>query len=390
MKDKLDELNPWWRGKFKITSLPRKKYQEILENLLPKKDVVILTGLRRVGKTTLIKQLIKKLLEKGIPPEHILFVSLDLLYFKDYSIYDIILEYKKIHKIEDEKVYVFLDEISYKPHFNQELKNLYDLENYKVIASSSSAKALNDKKAYLTGRARYIEIKPLDFEEYLDFKGYPLSKTSKNIIRSLFEDYMKEGGMPEYVLSKDEIYLSELIEFIINKDIIAAHNIKNKQTLFDLYKLLCERVGKQISYNNLAKLLSVDNETVSRYISYFIETYLFDIIEVKGKLNVRLKSKKKLYCGDIGLRNIITGFRDKGAIYENLVYNKLKETYKNPLKGGIHFLYKDGIEIDFVTKDSLIECKYGQEMNDKQKKLFDSYKIKNKKIANGVDFFVDF
>ena len=389
MQERLEELNPWWKGDFELDTLPREKYFSKLKELLPKKEVVILTGIRRVGKTILIKQLIKQLL-KEVPAKNILFLSLDLLYFKDYTIQDIVLEYKKMHKIQDEKVYLFLDEITYKPFFNQELKNLYDLENYKIYASSSSAKALQDKKAYLTGRARYIEIEPLDFDEYLVFRDHDKNKTSKIILEKLFEEYMQDGGMPEYVKTKNEVYLSELIEFIISKDIIAENNIKNKQIVFDLYRLLCERVGKQVSYNNLSKILSIDNETVSRYVSYFLETYLFDMIEVKDKLNVKIKSKKKLYCGDIGLRNIVTGFRDKGAIYENLVYNKIKSNYKNHLFGGINFLYKDGVEIDFVTKDFLIEAKFGQEMNEKQKKLFDDYKIKNKVVAQGVDFFLEF
>ncbi|MFT4310974.1 MAG: ATP-binding protein [Candidatus Woesearchaeota archaeon] len=128
----------------------------------------MLTGLRRIGKTTLLKGIIQQLLSRNILPTRILFLSLDILYFTPYSIQDIIIAYKKLHRIEhQEHVYLILDEVTYKPHFNQELKNLYDKGTYKIFASSSSASTLKDNKAFLTGRARYITINPLNFEEFL-------------------------------------------------------------------------------------------------------------------------------------------------------------------------------------------------------------------------------
>ncbi|HDP73525.1 MAG TPA: ATP-binding protein [Candidatus Woesearchaeota archaeon] len=383
MKERLEELNPWWNRAFEYKAIQRPKYLNSLKKQLLRKDVAIITGIRRVGKTTLLKQLIAYLLNKGINPKHILFVSLDLLFFKPFTIQDIVLEYKKIHKIpHSQKVFLFLDEITYKDNFSQELKNLYDLGNYAVFASSSSAKVLKDKKAFLTGRARYFEVKPLDFEEFALFKGKDVSKTDLPILKSLFEEYMKQGGLPEYVLSQDPAYLSELLELIISKDVISEHNIKNRQQVYDLFRLLCERVGKQVSYNRLSKILGIDNETVSRYISYFLDTFLFSMIEVKGKLNERIKSKKKLYCVDVGLRNVVTGFRDIGAIYENLVYNSIKG--KKPF-----FLLKNGVEIDFCFGNTLIEAKYGQDLTPEQKKLFYSSEFKQKIVAKGVGFFLD-
>ena len=382
MKERLEEMNPWWKGHFEFESIKRPHYQEMLKSQLDRKDITILTGIRRVGKTTLLKQLIEYLLKQKTESRHILFVSLDLLYFRDFTIQDIILEYKKIHKIpHGETVYLFLDEVAYKENFNQELKNLYDLGKYVIYASSSSARVLKDEKAFLTGRARYIEVDPLDFQEFLLFNGHDISKTDVPLLRGYFEDYMRLGGMPEYVLTKDPVYLSELLELIISKDVLSSHDIKNRQIVYDLFRLLCERVGKQVSYNKLANILGVDNETVSRYISYFIDTFLFDMIEVKGKLNERIRGKKKLYCIDVGLRNVVTGFRDKGAVYENLVFNRIKRNKPN-------FLMRGGIEIDFIFANTLIEAKYGSELNDAQQEVFDKIKVKNKIVARGMDFFL--
>ena len=383
MKERLEELNPWWGQGFKHKTIERPKYLDILKKNLKDKNITVLTGIRRVGKTTLLKQLISHLLDTDTDPKHILFVSLDLLYFSDYTIQDIVLEYKRIQNISHaKKTYLILDEVTYKENFNQELKNLYDLGNYKIYASASSAKVLKDNKAFLTGRARYVEVEPLDFHEFLVFKGKDEKKAETHILRNLFEQYMRFGGMPEYVLTQDPTYLSLLLEMIVAKDIVAEHNIKSSQLVYDLFRLLCERVGKQVSYNKISKILGVDNETVSRYISYFLDTYLFDIIEVEGKINERIKGKKKMYCIDVGLRNSITGFRDKGAIYENLVYNSIK-------KNGPRFLYRQGIELDFVFGDTLIEAKYGQELSSEQKRLFDEARYKTKIVAKGMDFFMD-
>jgi uncharacterized protein len=382
MKEILEKLNPWWNEEFNFKSIERKKYLDILKEQIDKKDINILTGIRRVGKTTLMYQLINFLLERKVNPKNILFLSLDVIYFKDYFIQDIISEYMKLNRISNkEKVYLFLDEITYKDNFNQELKNLYDFGNYAVFASSSSAKVLKDKKAFLTGRARYYEIHPLDFEEFCVFKGHSF-KSNLPVLKSLFEEYMEMGGMPEFVLTKNPSYLSELLELIVSKDIVMEHDLKNKQLIFDLFRLLCERVGKQISYNKLSKILDVDNETVSKYVSYFLDTYLFDLVEIKGKLNQRILGKKKLYCIDVGLRNVVTGFKDLGSVYENLVYHVIKGEKPN-------FIYVDGMEIDFCFKDVLIEAKYGVVLEGKQKEFFDSLKFKKKIVANGVDFFLE-
>jgi uncharacterized protein len=381
-------FNPWWEEEYSLNYITRNKYFGLLIDLIPKKEVVFLTGLRRVGKTTLMYQLIEYLL-KSVKKEQIFYISLDLLSLKDKSIYEIIQEYRKICGLsKDVFSYVFLDEITAKKDFHQELKNLYDLGNIKIFVSSSSATKLKDTSAYLTGRARYVEIEPLDFNEFLMFKNYHPKKKDLQLFEKYFEEYMEFGGMPEYVLTKDPSYITEVVNNIILKDIVAKYGIKNKDKIFDLFRLLIERVGKPLTYSKISNVLDISKDSVQTYIGYFLETYLFARVEMKGKLNERIKGSKKFYCGDVGVKNVSNGFKDKGAIYENLVYNKIKSDYKNPLFGGINFLYKDGVEIDFVTKDLLIEAKFGQEMNEKQKKLFDNYKIKNKIVAQGVDFFL--
>lgn len=384
MNELFYEFNPWWEENYKLIGIKREKYLSFLERNLNNNDIILLTGLRRVGKSTLLKQLIFSLInDHHINVKKILYLSLDSFSFKDKSISDLVREFRKINNLKiNEKIYLFFDEVTYKDSFKEELKNLYDLGNTKIFATSSSANKLIDKKALLTGRSRVLEVKPLDFQEFLLFKNYAPKKSEKYLLEKYFEEYMEYGGMPEYVLTKDPEYIINLTKNIIYKDIIAKYNLRDNDAIENLFRLLCERVGKPISYNKLSNILGISKNSVKNYIDYFKETYLFYIIEKDARsLNERIVDNKKIYCADIGIKNVVTGFRDLGSIYENLVFLKIKEN--NP-----RFVRENNIEIDFKYKDTLIEAKYNQEIKDKQKQLFDTIKIKNKIIANGVDFFL--
>jgi len=385
MLDLMLEMNPWWgNNKFDFPGLPRELYLDILEKYIDNKDVILLSGLRRVGKSTILKQIIYKLIfNKKVDPKLILYLSLDSYILKDYSIYDILQEFRKANNIElGQKVYLFLDEVTAKESFNQELKNLYDLGNIKVFASSSSASKLIDKKAYLTGRSRILAIEPLIFYEFLLFRGYLNKKNPKYLLENYFKEYMEFGGIPEYVLTKDPTYITSLVDNIIYKDIVAVNGIKNAEIVKDLFRLLCERVGKQLSYTKIGAVLGIDKDTVKKYIGYFVDTYLFYVIEKDAKsLNERIVENKKIYCADVGIKNVTTGFRDLGAIYENLVFLKIKHFKPRFVKTG-------PAEIDFKYSDTLIEAKFGQELTKEQQKLYDSVKVKTKIIAKGIDFFL--
>ena len=381
----LYKSNPWWEEDFFFEGYERERYLTQLHEVLNNPDIVFLTGLRRVGKSSLMKNFITQLIQKyHIDPKEIFYISLDLYVLDEYSIGEIVNEYRKIHKLSSaQKVYLFLDEVTSKKSYQQELKNFYDLENMKIFASSSSASLLKDTNAYLTGRERTIEVMPLNFKEYLQFKEIHIKRADAHLYESYFEEYMQDGGMPEYVLTGDVSYLQNLIDNIITKDIIAHYNIRNGQVVKDFYKLLMERSGKLLTFNKLANILEISVDSARRYFHYFEETYLIDSMTKYGKLNEQLKSAKKVYASDVGLRNVVTGYRDKGAIFENLIYLEIKN--RNP-----SYLYVDGIELDFITEDGLlIEAKYNSVLNEKQQKLFDKFEAKEKKVVNGVhDFMV--
>jgi len=384
IESELYKQNPWWEGKFEEKSIPREIYlNEIFRNI-KSKEIIFLTGLRRIGKTTILMQAINQLLANKTKSEDILFIRLDSFSLLEYSIHQLVEEYRKIHKKSvSDFFYLFLDEVTSRDNFEQELKSLYDNDNLKVICSSSIATLMRDKKAHLTGRTKTIEIMPLTFQEFLQFKGAKISKADKAKIESYFKDYLKIGGIPYYVLTEDRAYLNELVESIVYKDIIAYHKISREKAVKELFVLLCQRVGKPMSYNKLAEILKISVDSVKRYVNYFEKAYLFYVVDRYSKsTNEKVTSPKKIYVGDVGIKNIITEFKDLGASYENLVSLKIKD--KNP-----NYYLKNSVEIDFITKDSLIEAKYNQEPNEKQLETFNAIKIKNKIIANGYKFFLD-
>ncbi len=373
----LYQYNPWWEGGCQLGAVIER--QAVLSQLYPlmkTPDIVMLTGLRRVGKTITMKCLIKYLIEvKGVLPQHCFYISMDDYAVSKMTLAEVVDSYRRVMKVSiKQKIYVFLDEITYIKDFQIQLKNFYDKGNTKCIVSSSSSSVLKDDSASLTGRKRIVEINPLDFEEFLIFKKINLSNSDGNLLDGYFTDYMQIGGMPEYVLHGDREYLVNLIDDIIMKDIVAYHGIRNHQIIRDFFMLLMERAGKQISINKVANILKISPDTAKRYLSMFEETYLIHLVPRHGKTNEVLLSTKKVYATDIGMRNILVGFRDKGAIFENIVYMKIKGFKPK-------YLYESGQEIDFIFDKTLLEVKYNRDIQAKQKIFFEGYLIENKSVV---------
>lgn len=383
MEKVLSRYNSWWDGEERpLTLVNRISLTNLLINQITNNLVVFITGLRRVGKTSIFKLLIYKLInELNIDARSILYVSLDDYLLRKPSIIDIVEEFRKINKLKfSDKLYLFLDEITYKNEFELQLKNLNDSHNVKIFASSSSASLLKKGKPYLTGRNITFEVLPLDFQEYLQFKDITIRNQDKHLIDNYFNDFLMSGGIPEYVINNDPAYLSTLIDDVIYKDISAIFNIKNPEILKDYFLLLMERSGKLVSLNKIAKILSISPDTSRRYFEYFSDVFLIYPLKRCGRTNEIILSQKKVYAPDIGIRNHMTGFRDKGSLFENYVYLKIK--HLSPC-----YYFKNSIELDFAIKnDFLVEAKFHDEpLSNKQQNLFNSSNFKFKKtIRNSV------
>jgi uncharacterized protein len=379
-EDLLYRYNPWWEGLYAPPQdvFDREKITTTLIRGISSKHIIFLTGLRRVGKTTLMKLCIQRLIENSLcKPNHIFYISLDDYSLSKKTIGEIVEEFRTVQKIPiDQKVFLFFDEIAHKDDFELQLKNLYDSQNVKIFASSSSASILRNKKPFLTGRNLVIEIMPLDFSEYLYFKGVTILKRDAHLFEGHFDDYLKTGGLPEYVLHSSDEHLRELVDDIIFKDIAAFHNIKDHGVLKDLFLLFMERAGKAISINKIAHIMSISADSARRYLSMFADTYLIHLVRRWGKTNARILSPQKIYAADLGIRALYTGFRDKGSLFENYVFLKIRD--KTPC-----YVHENGIELDFITSDKdLLEVKYHSEMTEKQKKLFKDFNARRKVVID--------
>lgn len=382
MKLIFSRYNPWWDNPgYHPEALSRSSIMEELTATLKTRDIVFLTGLRRIGKSTLLKLLISHLISRDlVKPQNIFYVSLDDYTLAKHNILELTDEFRKINGLAfSEKVYLFFDEVAYQKDYQQQLKNLYDSQNVKVFAATSQSSLIREDKAFITGRAKVIEILPLDFNEYLDFKGIKLKTEDQHLTDYHFEQYLNTGGVPEYVLRGDPEYLKELVDDILMKDIAVLYGVRDTILLKEFFLLLMERSGKRYSINKLANILRLSPDTAKRYLQYFSGSYLIHLVSRFGKTNERLLSPKKIYSADLGIRTLFTGFRDKGSLFENYVYLKLK--HKNPM-----YIYENGLEIDFITDDKKVfEVKYLSELEGKQAELFRSLPYKEKYLIKNID-----
>lgn len=382
MEQILHQFNPWWEGDFSAEGIRRPKYLQPFLEETKQNHITIITGLRRVGKTTLIKQTIAELL-KETSPRTILFISLEHPAFDNHPILEIVEKFRTIQNLtRKEKIYLFFDEIQYKPGFERELKILHDHENVKIFISGSNSLILKDKKAFLTGRNKPFLVEPLDFDEYLLFNEVSIRKSESYLYKKHFQDYLELGGMPEYVLTRNKGKVTSLVDDIIYKDIVAKHGVKNINKLRELFLLLCERVGKRLTYNKIAHILEIKTDTVMSYISYFEEVFLiYQVSRYAKSLNEVIKSPKKIYISDIGIKNVFVGFRDLGALFENLVFLKIKHLTPK-------YYYENNKEIDFIIGKKAIEVKFKEKIDRKETLFLKNLKFKEKIIIKNYEDFL--
>lgn len=237
--------------------------------------VLILTGIRRCGKSTLLKQLMTKTKQWS----YINFEDERLLDFKaqDFEMLNEVL----IEMYGTTQIY-FFDEVQNIEKFETFVRRLQD-EGKKVIITGSNAALLSKEfGTRLTGRYKAFEVYPFSFSEYLKFKEVDIKKedwydVNKKIrLLKLFEEYITIGGMPEYVKNRDKDYIRTVFENILYKDIITRYSIRREKIIKELVNILATNATTQITYNSLKKTLQLSNAiTVKEYISYLSNSYLF-------------------------------------------------------------------------------------------------------------------
>lgn len=364
----LERQNPWWFGKEFDTGIDRLPWYPLITKFMKAREVLLLLGARRTGKSTLVYQIIRNLLDNRIPPEAILFINLDEPLFqsksKDPVYLSEIIEYYLAQKKSIQAFYLFIDEIQNHDYWVQTIKTLYDTrKNIKIILTGSTSTLLQKEiSTRLSGRYFHIIVYPLSFREYLNFKKLQKPATIEKL--QYFNDYLEFGAFPRVVLEDDKDLKQELLknyfQTIYLKDIIYPNNLRNNKDVFDLLYFLISNIGKNFSYSNIAKTLGIAVETVKEYIGCAENSYLiYTLTKYDASVKKQLANPKKIYCLDTGLVNSIS-FRfseNKGRLIENLVYISLikekKEIYYHKVNYECDFLVKEGMKIKHAVQVTL-------------------------------------
>ena len=339
------------------------KREEYLKQLKAWKDkdlIKVVTGIRRCGKSTLFKLFIKYLKENGIKDSNIININLEDADY-DFSNYKELYDYVNSKIKNNDKYYIFLDEVQNVSEFQKAVDSLYIKNNVDLYITGSNAYLLSGELATLLS-GRYIEIKmlPLSFKEYLNC----FEEDNKNSYEK-FLDYMRYGGMPGVIpiIKEDsnnvDIYLDGIFSTVVYKDIMERNNINDKLVLESILKFIFDSIGSPISTKKISdsissknndKKSSASNHTVENYITAFLESFIIyktERFDVKGK-NL-LARDYKYYVVDQGLRSYYLGKKadaDMGHVLENIVYLELLRRGYKVYTGKV-----DDLEIDFVAQN---------------------------------------
>lgn len=406
--EKLKKYNYWDNAPISV-GFPREIYLQKIDKYLNSNLVKVVIGQRRTGKSYLLRQVIKKLLKKGVDKKNIFYLNKEMVDFDEIQNYKdlkkLIDIYKKQLKIKGE-IYYFFDEIQEIEQWEKIVNSLsQDCKNKaEVFISGSNSHLLSGElSTFLSGRYVEFEILPFSFVEYCQH----LQKT-KN--KESFLEYLSSGGLPElFNLSGEEAkrhYVQSLKDTIILKDIVGRRGIKDVVLIDKIFDFLSDNIGNLFSVNSIVKYLNsckqkTNFETLSNYVRYLEDVFLIHKVErydIKGKLI--LGGEKKYYLNDLSFHNyLFSGFDyGLGKKLENIVYLYYRSQGWNVYVGKI-----GKKEIDFVIEKqnqkkyiqvthSLItkkvidrEFKNLEKINDSYEKLVISMDDKSLSNKNGIE-----
>ena len=305
------------------------------------KQITVISGVRRSGKSTLMRQLAEKY-------DKFYYLNFDDERLVDFSLEDfdrLMISFKKLYSSR----VIFLDEIQNVNQWELFVRRIFE-EGYKIFLTGSNAKLLSSELATrLTGRYLKIELYPFSFTEFLRAKKIDFKeKNSEQLAKILkyFDKFLVSGGFPEFVISGEKEILHRIYDDILYKDLLVRFKIKEVKSFKQLAHYLFSNIAKEISYGTLKNTLNFKSlTTVKNYIDYLEESYLlFELYKYDFSLKKQYVKEKKIYSIDNGLQKAV-GFsfsENRGQALENCVFIELKRRQKEV------YFYKDKKECDFV------------------------------------------
>lgn len=363
-KEKLKELLAVHKQKFLARQgLVRRDIQSEIARFIPHKEIVLISGVRRSGKSSLLRLVCDDILaDPAVPKANILYLNFDDERLVSFSIEDfetLYVAFLEQDRPEGRK-FLFLDEIQNVKGWEKWLNRLHEFEDVKIFVTGSNAALLSSEiSTALTGRNRQIVNLPFSFREFLSFRGYTAEtknfylREDKLEIRNLFKEYSTLGGFPEVLKYGDTTLLEQYYTDILYRDIIARYGIKNIKEIKELLLFLATNPGTVQSYKslqNVARIKSIG--TVKNYLEALASVYLFYFIDMFDySIKRQIYNPAKVYCIDTALSNAVnfSFTRNLGHLYENIVFLELKR------KAGDLYYWKShkGREVDFVVKKGL-------------------------------------
>lgn len=378
-RDVLHTLLTTWNPHFTNPShgkwlgmVARERYLAHIQRLMNLRHVIILTGVRRAGKSTIMHQLMAHLIqEKGVPPQNVVYLFLEDILVQQYlsqgwKLLDHIYNYYLETHNPQGKVYLFLDEIQGIKDFNRWISGKYEKQDLIKFILSGSRRSLveSESASVLTGRNVQIDIYPMDFNEYLSVQKVVTKKevsipslreanfSQQSSIMHHLGNYLREGGYPEIVLTKDKeikrVLASNYYRDTVTRDVILPNGVRNQQEVEVLGLQILADFTKTHTYSSLSRPQKLSIESTKAYINYFQRAYLFfesKHFSYKTKETQDVQRARKIYVVDNGLRNFnIPLLRpDLGQCAENVVYMELRR------RAQAVYYWKGKKEIDFVT-----------------------------------------
>jgi predicted AAA+ superfamily ATPase len=381
----IDELwNKMVSRDFEMKELVRRSAIEKIIGRFTSDHVEIIVGPRQSGKTTFLMMLIHELVQQGIPPERIYYINIDTIgELEQFKNPMLLLELIDRTRKQEERVYLFIDEVQRLRNPGRFLKGVYDLNpNIKLFATGSSSLELKSKiKEFLTGRKRETYLFPISFKEYIFHESKipgpgeygplnlgSLEKWKQNqalygvYLRRKMEEMALYGGYPAVLTGSghearteelQEIYLS-----YVKKDIVDFLHLGNSELFTNLVKVLAAQVGNLINKSELSSLLGSSAVTITKYMNILKETFVAGYLPpyVSNRRN-EVKGSQKCFFVDNGLRNfVIRQFGDfdhrpdKGALLENLFFSELVKDNMLLDEAMFYWRRKSGAEVDFVLR----------------------------------------
>ncbi len=315
--------------------------------------IKVLTGIRRCGKSTLLKQIIEEIKESGVKEDHIIYINFEDISFSSIRSYLDLNTYVKEKIVDEEKYYLFFDEVQMVLDWEKAINSFRATLNVSVFVTGSNSKLLSGELAtLLSGRYVTFKIAPFSFKEVVLLKEI----SDRRDIEDAFDDYLLWGGLPQRfemkTLDGTKTYLRDVFDAIVLKDIVKRHNIKNINLFGRVVEFLVTNPSQVFSTSNMVLVfekegIPVSTKTIYQCLDYAEEAYLMQKISSYDIRRKRILARKdKYYLTDLGLGQILNVNKKAqfGAYLENIVYNELVARGYNVSIGN-----NNGREIDFIA-----------------------------------------